>query len=210
MEAPQLEMVKQQFIEEEVVVLTAGKSWGQPYTCEEWATSFGLTIPVLDDENDSLSSIFGNSIPYNVVIDGNGQVIYSAPGHTLETIVSTIEDGLSTIIQDSDNDSILDNIDNCINIYNPEQNDYDFDSIGDECDSCDNLNIFISGNVYGDIDDENNFSIDIFDLLTLLDIIIYDYDNVCGYQIADITGDSQQNILDAIALIQSIMSQENH
>ncbi len=65
MEAPQLEMVKQQFIDEEVVLITAGKSWGQPYSCEEWATTFGLTIPVLDDEIDSLSSIFGNSIPYN-------------------------------------------------------------------------------------------------------------------------------------------------
>ena len=207
MEAPQLEMVKQQFIEEEVILITAGKSWGQPYSCEEWATTFGLTIPVLDDEIDSLSSIFGNSIPYNIVIDGNGQVIYSASGHNLETIVNTIESGLSTIIQDSDNDNILDNIDNCINIYNPEQNDYDFDHIGDECDSCDNLNTFINGNVYGDVDNENNYSIDIFDLLTLLDIIIYDYDNLCGYQIADITGDGQQNILDAISLIQIIMEE---
>ena len=207
MEAPQLEIVKQQFINEEVIILTAGKSLGQPYSCEEWATSFGLTIPVLDDEIDSLSSIFGSAIPYNVVIDGNGQIIYSAPGHNLETIVNTIESGLSTIIQDSDDDNILDNIDNCVNIYNPEQNDYDYDDIGDECDSCDNLNIFINGNVYGDIDNENNFLIDIFDLLTLLDIIIHDYDNLCGYQIADITGDGQQNILDAISLIQSIMSE---
>ena len=54
------------------------------------------------------------------------------------------------------------------------------------------LNIFINGNVYGDIDNENNYSVDIFDLLTLLDIIIYDYDNLCGYQIADITGDGQR------------------
>ena len=68
-------------------------------------------------------------------------------------------------------------------------------------------NIFINGNVYGDVDNENNYSIDIFDLLTLLDIIIYDYDNLCGYQIADITGDGQQNILDAISLIQIIMSE---
>ena len=132
---------------------------------------------------------------------------YSASGHNLESIINTIESGLSTIIQDSDNDNILDNIDNCINIYNPEQNDYDFDHIGDECDSCDNLNTFINGNVYGDVDNENNYSIDIFDLLTLLDVIIYDYDNLCGYQIADITGDGQQNILDAISLIQIIMAE---
>ena len=44
MEAPQLEAVKQQFINEEVIIITAGKSWGQPYSCEQWATNFGLTI----------------------------------------------------------------------------------------------------------------------------------------------------------------------
>ena len=48
----------------------------------------------------------------------------------------------------------------------------------------------------------------LFDLLTL-GYIIYDYDNLCGYQIADITGDGQQNILDAISLIQSIMSESS-
>ena len=59
-------------------------------------------------------------------------------------IVNTIENGLSTIIQNSDNDNILDNIDNCINIYNPEQNDYDFDDIG----IINGKNhIFINGNV---------------------------------------------------------------
>ena len=46
MEAPQLEAVKQQFINEEVIIITAGKSWGQPYSCEQWATNFGLTIPI--------------------------------------------------------------------------------------------------------------------------------------------------------------------
>ena len=205
MEAPQLENVKQQFIDEEVVIITAGKDWGQSYSCEQWATNFGLSIPILDDEIDSLSNLFGYP-PHNIVIDGYGQVIYSAPGHNLQTIINVVENSLSTIIQDSDSDTILDNIDNCINVYNPDQSDYDFDNIGDECDICDNLNIFIDGNIYGEVDIEENFSIDIFDLLTLLDIIMYNYENHCGYQIADINGDEQLNILDAFALIQKIIS----
>ena len=143
MEAPQLENVKQQFIDEEVVIITAGKDWGQPYSCEQWATNFGLSIPILDDEIDSLSNLFGYP-PHNIVIDGYGQVIYSAPGHNLQTIINVVENSLSTIIQDSDSDTILDDIDNCINVYNPDQSDYDFDNIGDECDICDNLNIFTS------------------------------------------------------------------
>ncbi|XP_011136223.1 cartilage oligomeric matrix protein isoform X2 [Harpegnathos saltator] len=38
--------------------------------------------------------------------------------------------------QDSDNDSVLDRIDNCPFIYNPDQKDTDGDKIGDACDNC--------------------------------------------------------------------------
>jgi len=37
---------------------------------------------------------------------------------------------------DSDNDCIPDNLDNCINQYNPSQMDSDSDGLGDECDKC--------------------------------------------------------------------------
>ena len=65
----------------------------------------------------------------------------------------------------------MDNIDNCIDIPNPLQNDYDFDNIGDECDNCDDLSVFINGNIYGEIDNQNNYSIDI--LITF--IVRYNY-----------------------------------
>ena len=99
--------------------------------------------------------------PHNVVIDGNGQVTYTSPGHNLDPIIEAIEEGLNTIIPDLDNDGVLDNIDNCVDIYNPEQSDTDLDNIGDECDECDNLNIFVEENIYGEIDYLNNFTIDI-------------------------------------------------
>ena len=204
-EAPQLEAIQQQFLNDNVILLTAGKSWEQPYNCSEWATNFGLSIPILDDESDSLASIFGVSIPHNVVIDGNGQIVYTAPGHNISAIIDVIEESLGTIVYDTDNDGILDNIDNCIDTPNPLQNDSDFDDIGDECDNCDNLNVFIDGNIYGEIDNQNNYSIDIFDLLSLLDIIISNDTNSCGYQIGDIFGDGQINTLDVIALSQIIL-----
>ena len=30
--------------------------WGQPYSCSGWAETFGLTIPILDDNSGSNSS----------------------------------------------------------------------------------------------------------------------------------------------------------
>ena len=59
--------------------------WGQPYSCESWATTFGQTFPVLDDNSGSeqfLDCLVGY-IPHNVVIGGDGQVIFSESGHII-------------------------------------------------------------------------------------------------------------------------------
>ena len=205
-EAPYLEEIHQQYIDENVKIIAVGESWGSPYTCEEWTTTFGITFPILDDEIDSLSSIFSNAIPHNIVIDGNGQVIYTEAGHNLSPILEAIDEGLNTIVSDLDNDGVFDDIDNCIDIYNPEQIDFDLDHIGDECDNCDNLNVFIDGNIYGDINLNGNFTIDIFDLLTLTDIIAFNNQGSCGFDIGDITNDGAVNILDVISLSQIILN----
>ena len=144
---------------------------------------------------------------HNVVIDGNGQVLYSFPEHNLNAIIDAIEEGLSTIILDTDSDGILDDVDNCVDIFNPNQDDLDADSIGDACDECDNLNVYINGNVYRELNDQNNYNIDIFDLLTLIDIIAFDNINSCGFDIGDITGDGNVNMFDVFAIAQMILSE---
>jgi len=37
---------------------------------------------------------------------------------------------------DADGDGIVDSLDNCPDIYNPDQEDYDLDGVGDSCDAC--------------------------------------------------------------------------
>ena len=110
---------------------------------------------------------------------------------------------------DSDNDGILSSEDNCPNVFNPNQEDLDSDEIGDACDICDNANVWVQGNINGEIDIDQSYSIDIFDLLTLSDIIISGETQSCGYEISDVNGDDNINQLDIFQFIALIMSQSS-
>ena len=108
---------------------------------------------------------------------------------------------------DSDNDGISSSEDNCPNVFNPNQEDLDNDEIGDACDICDNANVWVQGNINGEIDIDQSYSIDIFDLLTLSDIITSGETQSCGYEISDVNGDNNINQLDIFQFIALIMSQ---
>jgi len=197
-EAPQTEYIHQNFINEPVVVIAAGFDWNQPYSCLQWGTEFGLTYPILDD----ISNIYGlfgvGYIPHHVIIGGDGEVLYSASGYNQTAIVNYINQGLENLDQDFDNDGIMDNEDNCIDGYNPNQTDTDGDSIGDICDACNNL-IWTGGDVNGDL----NISLE--DILLLVDIILEDNDSQCGYEAGNVNGDGVVNILDVIGLVQRVL-----
>ena len=181
-------------------VVTAGMDWNQPYSCEGWATSFGQTLPVLDDNYGSkIYSLFGvGYVPHNIVINGAGQVIYSQSGFNQSAIITAIETGLSTLILDMDEDGVLDDVDNCVEEYNPNQEDYDLDGIGDYCDPCDNISFYV-GNLNGD-----NF-VNLFDILMLVDLVLGYANNECSIESADINDDGTINVLDVIFLLQQVI-----
>ena len=70
--------------------------WNNPYSCEEWSEKFNLTYPLLDDtEGKRIYNYFGNGVvPYNVVIDRDRKLIYSASGFNKDEIVNAIKIGL--------------------------------------------------------------------------------------------------------------------
>jgi hypothetical protein len=178
----------------------AGFDWNQPYSCEEWASTFGITYPLLDDINTEIYSLFAiGYIPHNVVIDGDGLVIYSAAGHNTEAIIAAINEALSYLIIDADQDGINDDVDNCPDVHNVQQEDIDGDGDGDLCDPCNNL-IWTGGDVDG------NSSLDVFDILFMVDIILGEPNTyVCAEEAGDITQDGYINVMDVVGLIQIIL-----
>ena len=182
-----------------MVVITAGMDWGQPYSCSGWAESFGLTIPILDDNSgNNIYGLFGiGYVPHNVVIGGDGTLIFTDSGFNQNIIIDMIEEGLSNLVLDMDADGVMDDADNCMEDYNPNQADVDQDGIGDICDACNNV-IWTGGDVNADLE------LSIEDILILVDVVLGENESQCAYEAGDITMDGTLNILDVIGLVQYI------
>ncbi len=195
-EAPLTENISQVYQSQPVVVIAAGSDWSS-YSCEGWANAFGITYPILDDDNNTIYPLFGTGyIPHNIVIDGHGVVLYSQSGFNQTAIISTINEALENL--DADNDGVFNGSDNCPDVYNPYQEDEDEDGIGDACDNCNSL-IFSLGNINGDD------AINIIDVLMLIDVVLGENVNECMYSASDITLDGYVNVLDVLGLVQIIL-----
>ena len=77
---------------------------------------------------------------------------------------------------------------------------------GDACDICDNASVWVSGNINGEVDIDQIYTIDIFDLLTLSDFVSGSSEpEACGYQISDINEDGSVSLLDIFQFVALIM-----
>ena len=212
MEAPQTEEIWQDYLsnnEDHLNIIANGFDWTS-YSCESWTSTFGITYPMLDGGTSGGEAwgLFGNGyIPHNVVLDHNYQVIYTASGYNESAILNAINLALSYVPRDQDGDGIMDSTDNCIAVFNNHQNDYDLDGSGDACDPCNNLDIYVTGNIDGTLStNDGGATIDIFDVLTLTDVVLEDINDGCGYEISDIREDGDVNVLDIIALVQMLLA----
>lgn len=72
--------------------------WNSPYSCKDWVKKFMLTFPVIDDtKGRSIYNHFGDGIvPFNIVINRYGQLVYSKSGFNKGEIIKIIEESLDS------------------------------------------------------------------------------------------------------------------
>ena len=209
-EAPQAEAVYQQYTNDSLVYVAFGSDWNQPYSCTSWGTTFGLSHPIIDDINN-VYGLFGTGyIPHNLIIGGDGELLYSDSGYNQAAIIAIINQALDDLPSDLDEDGFDVDEDNCPENYNPSQSDIDEDGRGDACDICDNANIYVVGNVNGDLDEDNTPVIDFFDVVSLLDHLQLDNSDEipiseCRAQAGNINYDNNVNIIDVVNLVNMIL-----
>ena len=168
----------------------------------DWLLSEDLTISS-SGQSETFSGTFelGDSWDADSV-----KIIAIVQNYSSKQIYQVHQVNINEMNPDIDDDGVLNGDDNCIDIFNPGQEDTDLDLIGDVCDPCDNL-VYIMGNLNGDIINGQP-GIDILDVLELVDYLIDGDSYECQDDIMNINGDGFINVVDVISLIQMILNGE--
>ena len=138
----------------------------------DWIATEDLTIS-LDGESQTFSGTFDLSGDWN---SDSIKIIATVQNYSTKQIYQVKEVNINDMDPDIDDDGVLNNEDNCIEDYNPNQEDEDSDSIGDVCDPCNNL-VYVLGNLNGDADLSGTPIIDLMDVLSLLDFLTFSNSN---------------------------------
>jgi len=170
-----------------------------------WLASEDLMISS-SGESETFTGTFSPDENWN---SDSLKIIAIVQNYNTRQIYQVTQININDMNPDIDQDGILNSVDNCIELWNPGQEDLDNDLIGDICDPCNNL-IYISGNVNGDVDMTSGLPIiDLMDVLSLADYLTSNQAAACQEPTLNINNDGYVNVVDVIVLIQSILNGTN-
>ena len=170
----------------------------------DWLVTENVSISSAG-ESETFSGSFDLDEDWNA---DSVKIIALVQNYSTKQIYQVSQVNINDMNPDIDDDGVLNAEDNCIDIFNPGQEDSDGDLIGDVCDPCDNL-VYVLGNINGDTDSSGEPVIDLMDVLTLVDYLLLGDSNECQEPVMNINGDGFINVVDVITLVQSIMNGNN-
>ncbi|MBL7013723.1 MAG: T9SS type A sorting domain-containing protein [Candidatus Marinimicrobia bacterium] len=89
-EIPPVNQLYEEQFENGFRVISFGRQWYAPYSCDEWA-GLGATYPLIDDDSLMAWSWFGlGYVPQNIILDHNMVVRYSAVGYNHSEVESLV------------------------------------------------------------------------------------------------------------------------
>ena len=79
------------------MIISPGKDIGNPYTCQEWKTTFGANYLLTDDNDRVIEQQLSRdgTHPYHVLIDKSRTIRYSEYGYDQSTLEPLIQSTLS-------------------------------------------------------------------------------------------------------------------
>jgi len=90
-EVPLVFDLNKQFKDQALTLLSFGRQWDYPYSCQEWA-DLGLSNPILNDDTTSIWNWFGlGYVPQQVILDHTLTVRYNDFGFDASEIAYTIQ-----------------------------------------------------------------------------------------------------------------------
>jgi hypothetical protein len=172
------------------------------FVAREWLASEYINI-----NSAGQAETFSGAFEYNDSWNSDSLFLIAVvQNYSSKQIYQAAKVNINDMDPDIDDDGVLNNNDNCIEAWNPQQEDVDNDLIGDACDPCNNL-IYILGNPNGDTDVNGDPLINIIDVLTLVDHLSFNLnENICQEPTLNINQDNHINIVDVINLVQLILS----
>jgi len=132
----------------------------------DWLVTENVSISSAG-ESETFSGSFDLDEDWNA---DSVKIIALVQNYSTKQIYQVSQVNINDMNPDIDDDGVLNADDNCIDIFNPGQEDSDGDLIGDVCDPCDNL-VYVMGNISGDTDSSGEPVIDLMDVLTLVDYL---------------------------------------
>lgn len=84
LEASYTQTIFEQFSNEGLMTIGVGNGWREAMECKGWEETFGVSYPIIDDNNSDIRNLFTRgTVPHHVLINHEMKVVYTSRGYIM-------------------------------------------------------------------------------------------------------------------------------